>query len=232
MREQSWLRSVCDVRRRLPRVWLPVRRCLWRHGGCDFASCCRRLAAVQFARALIGRCRRAGVCCTPVSPACQFPTRLTADGRDRWGAPSVNWSQLLDPPEPEKILTEHAQPSKIVHNRCLDTILPHYLSIILQTDLHSVTNHIAKMASKSFQKALRSQVGRQLASPAVQRRTFVAAASGAARATAVKAARPAVSRQQVRGVKTIDFAGVKEDVYGKQAQPTPNWCAQERLGRV
>lgn len=74
------------------------------------------------------------------------------------------------------------------------------------------------MASKSFQKALRSQVVRQLASPAVQRRTFVAAA-GAARATAVKATRPAVSRQQVRGVKTIDFAGVKEDVYGKLNSP-------------
>lgn len=71
------------------------------------------------------------------------------------------------------------------------------------------------MASKSFSKALRTPMARQLAAPAVQRRTFVAAASGAARATAVKAARPVVARQQVRGVKTIDFAGVKEDVYGK-----------------
>jgi ketol-acid reductoisomerase len=59
-------------------------------------------------------------------------------------------------------------------------------------------------------------LARQLASPAVQRRTFVAATSGAARATVVKAAaRPAVARQQVRGVKTIDFAGTKEEVYGK-----------------
>jgi ketol-acid reductoisomerase len=70
------------------------------------------------------------------------------------------------------------------------------------------------MASKSFSKVL-SPLARQLASPAVQRRTFVAAAAGAARATVVKAARPIVARQQVRGVKTIDFAGVKEDVYGK-----------------
>lgn len=59
-------------------------------------------------------------------------------------------------------------------------------------------------------------MARQLATPAVSRRTFVAAANGAVRATAAKgAARPVVARQQVRGVKTIDFAGVKEDVYGK-----------------
>jgi ketol-acid reductoisomerase len=73
------------------------------------------------------------------------------------------------------------------------------------------------MASKSFSKALRSPLSRQLASPAVQRRTFVAAA-GLVRASAVAASRaaaPAPARQQVRGVKTIDFAGSKEDVYGE-----------------
>jgi len=73
------------------------------------------------------------------------------------------------------------------------------------------------MASRSFTKALRSPLARQLASPATQRRTFVAAA-GAVRASAVKA-RPALAgaAQQSRGVKTIDFAGTKEDVYGMLA---------------
>jgi ketol-acid reductoisomerase len=58
-------------------------------------------------------------------------------------------------------------------------------------------------------------MARQLASPAVQRRTFVAAA-GLVRASAVAASRAAApARQQVRGVKTIDFAGSKEEVYGE-----------------
>lgn len=77
------------------------------------------------------------------------------------------------------------------------------------------------MASRSFSKALRP-LARQLASssPAVQQRTFVAAA-GAVRATAVAArvagagaAAPA-RQQQTRGVKTMDFAGSKEEVYGE-----------------
>lgn len=72
------------------------------------------------------------------------------------------------------------------------------------------------MASRGFSKALRSQLARRVASPAVQTRTFVAA-SNIARAT-IKA-RPAVAgavQQQVRGVKTIDFAGTPEEVYGRR----------------
>lgn len=73
------------------------------------------------------------------------------------------------------------------------------------------------MASRSFTKTLRAPVARQLASvPRVQQRTFVAAARAAVRAGAV--ARPVAAgpaQQQIRGVKTIDFAGHKEDVYGK-----------------
>ena len=75
------------------------------------------------------------------------------------------------------------------------------------------------MASRTFSKALRSPLGRQMASPAVQRRTFVAA-MGAVRATALhgpRTAAPAV-QQQVRGVKTMDFAGSKETVYGECAR--------------
>lgn len=73
------------------------------------------------------------------------------------------------------------------------------------------------MASRSFTKTLRAPVARQLASvPRVQQRTFVAAARAAVRAGAV--ARPVAAgpaQQQARGMKTIDFAGHKEDVYGK-----------------
>ena len=77
------------------------------------------------------------------------------------------------------------------------------------------------MASRSFTKALRSPLARQVAAPAVQRRTFVAAA-GAVRASFAQARPAAVAgpaQQQTRGVKTIDFAGTKEDVYGKPICP-------------
>lgn len=69
----------------------------------------------------------------------------------------------------------------------------------------------AKMASRAFTRALRTNVARQIAAP-VQRRT-IATAFTAARATVAVAPRiPALV--QKRGIKTIDFAGVKEDVYG------------------
>ena len=71
------------------------------------------------------------------------------------------------------------------------------------------------MASRTMSKALRSPLARQLVSPAVQRRTFVSA-MGALRATAISAPRVAhPAQQQVRGVKTIDFAGSKEEVHGE-----------------
>ena len=73
------------------------------------------------------------------------------------------------------------------------------------------------MSSRSFSKSVRSPLARQLASPRVQQRSFAAARS-LVRAGAV--ARPAAiagaAQQQVRGVKTIDFAGQKEDVYGME----------------
>jgi ketol-acid reductoisomerase len=65
------------------------------------------------------------------------------------------------------------------------------------------------MASRTLTRALRSPLAKQLSAPA--RRTFVSALNASARPTARAAV---ASAQQVRGVKTIDFAGVKEDVYG------------------
>lgn len=70
------------------------------------------------------------------------------------------------------------------------------------------------MSARGFASALRP-AARQLTRSAGQKRTFVAALNAATRASVV--ARPAVTgiAQQTRGVKTIDFAGVKEDVYGE-----------------
>lgn len=72
------------------------------------------------------------------------------------------------------------------------------------------------MASRSFQKALRSSLACQIVSPAVQRRTFVSAFGGI-RATAAQATTAPI--QQVRGVKTVDFAGHKETVYERADWP-------------
>jgi len=70
------------------------------------------------------------------------------------------------------------------------------------------------MSARSASRALRSSL-KQLNRPAVQQRTYLTAALNAGRASAVKQSpKIAVSAQQVRGVKTVDFAGVKEDVYG------------------
>ncbi len=71
------------------------------------------------------------------------------------------------------------------------------------------------MASRGFSKALRSPLARQVVAPA-QRRTFVAAASLIRAKAAVSAVVPAkLGQQQVRGVKTIDFAGSPEKVWGE-----------------
>jgi len=70
------------------------------------------------------------------------------------------------------------------------------------------------MASRSFSKAVRSPLARQFTSPAVQRRTFVSAFSAAARPNVARAA-VAGPAQQVRGIKTVDFAGHKEQVFGE-----------------
>lgn len=70
------------------------------------------------------------------------------------------------------------------------------------------------MASRPAARVLR-QSARQIAAPAVQRRTFVSALQAArAGATAAPKAAVTTSFQQVRGKKTIDFAGHKETVYG------------------
>jgi ketol-acid reductoisomerase len=68
------------------------------------------------------------------------------------------------------------------------------------------------MASRQAPRALRNAARQLVASPA-QKRTFVSAINAASRA----APRAAVSSQfqQTRGIKTIDFAGTKETVFGR-----------------
>jgi len=69
------------------------------------------------------------------------------------------------------------------------------------------------MASRTATKALRSAAAKQVTSPTVQRRTFVSALNAAARP--MSAAAPKVAFvQQARGMKTVDFAGHKETVFG------------------
>lgn len=70
------------------------------------------------------------------------------------------------------------------------------------------------MASRTFSKSIRSPLARQLASGHIQQRTFIAARQLVRAAVARPAAIAGPAQQQVRGVKTIDFAGTTEDVYG------------------
>ena len=71
------------------------------------------------------------------------------------------------------------------------------------------------MASRSFNRGLRTSVPRQLVTPIIPRRSIVSA-SKYARANLAARTQPAVSPslQQIRGLKQIDFAGTKETVYG------------------
>ena len=71
-------------------------------------------------------------------------------------------------------------------------------------------------ASRSVSRALRSNIARQVVIPVAQKRTLVLAAPSVAKAAATSSRRlpnPAFHIQQ-RGIKTIDFAGEKEVVYG------------------
>jgi ketol-acid reductoisomerase len=71
------------------------------------------------------------------------------------------------------------------------------------------------MASRTLSRAARSQLARQFSAP-VAKRTFVSVVNAAARPAVARAAAPA---QQFRGVKTVDFAGDKEQVYERSDWP-------------
>jgi ketol-acid reductoisomerase len=74
------------------------------------------------------------------------------------------------------------------------------------------------MASRGFSKALRATSRQKLPSQSFQRRTLTSsfgARPGVAVAPRATFAGPI--QHQVRGVKTIDFAGHKEQVFGQYA---------------
>ena len=71
------------------------------------------------------------------------------------------------------------------------------------------------MASKTFVRSLRAASKQKLPSQPLQQRTFTSAlAVRPAVAANARVPRAAPAQQQTRGVKTIDFAGTKETVYG------------------
>lgn len=89
------------------------------------------------------------------------------------------------------------------------------LSIHFYITLHS-RKPIA-MASQRSSRALRVAL-RQASAPRVQQRTFVSAVNAASRPSVQPAQKAIASSfvQQTRGAKTVDFAGDKEKVYGKE----------------
>lgn len=79
------------------------------------------------------------------------------------------------------------------------------------------------MASRSASRTLRSSLSKQLPAAPTQRRSIVPAVN-AARIATTHVARPAfaLQTQQWRGMKTIDFAGTKETVYGSNVEEIPS----------
>lgn len=77
------------------------------------------------------------------------------------------------------------------------------------------------MASRSFARAIHAGSKRNFLAPIAQRCPLVAARHGGLVSAAGKASGPGVA-QQIRGVKTIDFAGHKEQVFGMIDDERPN----------
>ena len=79
------------------------------------------------------------------------------------------------------------------------------------------------MASRTATRALRSSLRQAAKAPAVQQRTFVSAVNAASRPALAQAPKAAQQFVQQRGIKTVDFAGHKEDVYGMHSFRNPRW---------
>ena len=75
------------------------------------------------------------------------------------------------------------------------------------------------MASKTLARTLRTASKQKITAPSVQKRTIVSAlATRPVLAATQRPAFAAPAQQQTRGIKTIDFAGTKETVYGMYTQ--------------
>ena len=86
-----------------------------------------------------------------------------------------------------------------------------YYSLFRKLNLYSSLN----MASKTFVRTLRAASKQKLPSGTVPKRNF-SSALAARPAAAAQSKVHFAPAQQTRGVKTIDFAGTKEVVYGMQ----------------
>ena len=85
----------------------------------------------------------------------------------------------------------------------------------LQQIVLSQFGTVNTMVSRAFTRALKAPLTRQLISPTTQRRTFSLALTGIRSKIAIPRTLAAGSIfQQQRGLKTIDFAGHKETVFG------------------
>jgi ketol-acid reductoisomerase len=82
------------------------------------------------------------------------------------------------------------------------------------------------MASRTASRALRTSLRQAAKAPAVQQRTFVSAVNAASRPALAQAPKAATQFIQQRGVKTVDFAGHKEDVYGMHQRKQRNLSTQ------
>lgn len=77
------------------------------------------------------------------------------------------------------------------------------------------------MASRTLSRVLRSSAARQITTT-IQKRTLVTTFS-TARATIAGTPRLSALSIQKRGIKTVDFAGVKEEVYGMLIEFPPTF---------
>jgi hypothetical protein len=73
------------------------------------------------------------------------------------------------------------------------------------------------MAVKTFARTLRAASKQKISAGSLQKRGFSSALAARPAVAAPRAAFIAPVQQQTRGVKTIDFAGTKEKVYGLSA---------------
>jgi hypothetical protein len=80
---------------------------------------------------------------------------------------------------------------------------------------HKSTLNSFTMASKSFVRTLRAASKQKIPSGSLQKRGFSSALAARPAVAAPRAAFVAPVVQQTRGVKTIDFAGTSETVYGE-----------------
>ena len=118
------------------------------------------------------------------------------------GSPSARTSEPLE---------------SVVGNQLGDSkALAHFHIINLPYQRVSLTSSAPEMSFRSFSRALQRPLQRQWTPRSTQSRTVVSLIASARQTTVRRSIAPSQRvLQPVRGVKTIDFAGSKEEVFGK-----------------